>query len=392
MKIKYLAMNLLLGICILSGCSDNLDTFDMEFTEPSTTMVTNPFKPDDFEIPEGAEYISYGTSINIPDFEFLTCENNKVMLPITVENAGKEFSLGFCIFSDGIIQEYTSSVSNEKTTMQIFDLLPDSKQTIDFYIDNIENISQSDDVSFSYMTIINPEYIPSLANNGGELPHITSGGDSLHLHMDSPTESSDYKIYNEFDIHAITDEEAARFGILLDERDKSHSTRFILDSINGTGRPIENMIECSENGTLPLNLYSWTTNGNDSFSANGTFRVSFYKNHERINFNGDYDYIDIELKESYFTTAEVTLENINEGDFIYCIAAPIDNFKLTAQKSMTALILSPEDMPPIDEDILFSPVYVEPEQTGFVANTNGENGWYAVDEDEVDSFIKNNLR
>lgn len=394
MKIKYLAMNLLLGIWILSACSNNLDTIDIEFTEPSTTMVTNPFKPDDSEFPEGSDYISFGTNINIPDFEFLTCENNKVKLPITIENAGKEFSLGFCIFSDGIIQEYTSSVSDEKTTMQTFNILPDSMQAIDFYIDNIENISQSDEVSFSYITMINPEYVPTLENNDGKLPHIISGGDSLHLHIDSPTESSNYKIYNKFDIHAITDEEAARFGILLDDRDTSHNTKFILDTINETGRPRENMIAGSENGTLKLNLYSWTTNGNDSFSANGTFRVSFYKNHERIKFNGDYDYMDIELKESCFTTADVTLENINEGDFIYCIAVPIDNYKLKAQKSATALILDPEDMPQVDGSVHFLPVYAEPEQTGIDEYNNGEKGWYAVDNDndEVDEFIKNNFR
>lgn len=388
MNIRCLATSLLLGISILSGCSDNSITYEMGFTEPTTTIITNPFKPDDSIFPLNDDVISYGFSINIPDFEFLTCENNKVTLPIAIENAGKEFNLGFYIFSDGIIQEYTSSVSDKKTTMQTFEIQRDSIQVIDFYIENIENISLNDEVSFSFLTMINPEFIPSIDNISENLPHNTSGGSSLHLHMDSPSEVSKYKIYSDFDIHIVSDEEASRFGILLDDRDTSHSTKFILDTINEIGRPRENMIAATEDGSLVLNLFSWTINGNDSFSANGTYRVSFYKNHERVKFNGDFDYMDIELKESYITTAEVALENISEGDFIYCIAVPIDNYKLNAQKSMTALILNPNDMPlPIDESLYFTPVYIEQNPT-----ENNENNWIGEKYNDVEEFLKDNTR
>lgn len=385
MKIKYLATILLIGMFILSGCSEkNTDDYKSDFSEPVIT-VTNPFKPDDTVMSTNTDYISYGISINIPNFESLTCENNKVTLPITIENAGKEFSLGFCIFSDGIIQEYTSSVSDEKSFMQTFDLTTDSIQTIDFYIENVENVSDNKEVSFSFITIKNPEVIPTLENMSEALPHRLSGGDSLHLNMDIPYKSDKYKIYNKFDIHAITENEAERFAILLDERDTSFSTKFILDPINETGRPRENMIATPQNGKLELNLYGWTTNGNDSFSANGTYRVSFYKNHKRIKFNNDFDYIDIELKESDITTANITLENINEGDFIYCIAVPINNYKLKVQKSMTAAIINPSDMPPKDEGSLFVPVFVEQEPS-----ENNNNDWRTVEEDEIEEFLRSN--
>ena len=386
MKIKYLAIILMLSMCTLNGCADKSSTYDMEFTESDTIIVTNPFKPDNTAMSPNTEYISYGVNINIPNFESLTCENNKVTLPITIENIGKDFSLGFCIFSDGIIQEYTSSMSEEKTIMQTFDLTTDSIETVDFYIENIENISDNDEVSFSFITMENSDIIPTLENISGTLPHGVSGGDSLHLHMNTLSKSEKYKICNKFDIHTITDEEAKRFAILLDERDTSLSTKFILDPINETGRPRENMIAASEDGKLKLNLYGWTTNGNDSFSANGTYRVSFYKNHERIKFNDDYDYIDVELKENNITIADVTFEDISEGDFIYCFAVPIDNYKLKVKKSMTALVLRPDDMPPpIDEDLLFNPVYIDQNPKEI---NNGD--WNSVEYDEVEEFLKDN--
>lgn len=385
MKIKHLAISLLIGMFILSGCSENnTDDYKSDFSEPVIT-VTNPFKPDNTVMSTNTDYISYGISINIPNFESLTCENNKVTLPITIENAGKEFSLGFCIFSDGIIQEYTSSVSDEKTIMQTFNLMTDSTQTIDFYIENIENISDKKEVSFSFITMENPEVIPKIENVSEDLPHSISGGDSLHLNMDAPSESSKYKIYNEFDVHTITENEATRFAILLDERDTSLSTKFVLAPINETGRPIESIISASEDGKLALNLYGWTRNGNDSFSANGTYRVSFYKNHDRIKFNGDSDYMDIEIKEGNITTANVILEDINEGDFIYCFAVPINNYKLKVQKSMTAAIINPKDMPQIDESQFYSPVFVE--QTPPESNNND---WIAMEGDEIEEFLKNN--
>lgn len=203
--------------------------------------------------------------------------------------------------------------------------------------------------------------------------------------MDAPSESSKYKIYNEFDVHTITENEATRFAILLDERDTSLSTKFVLAPINETGRPIESIISASEDGKLALNLYGWTRNGNDSFSANGTYRVSFYKNHDRIKFNGDSDYMDIEIKEGNITTANVILEDINEGDFIYCFAVPINNYKLKVQKSMTAAIINPKDMPQIDESQFYSPVFVE--QTPPESNNND---WIAMEGDEIEEFLKNN--
>lgn len=387
MKTKYLAISLLIGMFLFNGCSDsNIDNYGVDFTEPSA-IVTNPFKPDKLDLPSNADYISYGISVNIPNFEFLTYENNRVTLPITVENIGKEFKLGFCIFSDGIIQEYTSNISDEKTIMQTFDLTTDSIQTIDFYIENVENISDNDDISFSFITMKNPEVIPMLDNVGDALPHNISGGDSLHLHMNTPSESGKYKIYDQFDIQTITEDEAERFSILLDERDTSLSTKFILNPTNESGRPRENVIAASEDGKLELNLYGWTTNGDDSFSANGTYRVSFYKNHKRIKFNDNFDYMDIELKENSITTANVLLEDINEGDFIYCIAVPINNFKLKVKKSITAAIINPNDMPPVEESQLFLPVFVEHESI-----ESNNNDWIAIEDDEIEQFLNNNSR
>ncbi len=91
MKIKYLATILMLSMCTLNGCADKSSTYDMEFTESDTIIVTNPFKPDNTVMSPDADYINYGVNINIPNFESLTCENNKVTLPITLENIGKEF-------------------------------------------------------------------------------------------------------------------------------------------------------------------------------------------------------------------------------------------------------------------------------------------------------------
>lgn len=391
MKIKWLAISFLFMICIFSGCRNDEYTHtleDSDFIVTSKGIVTNLLKTDDTMVPQNADSISYGINVNIPDFEFLTYENSRLTLPITIENYGKEFNIGFYIFSDGIIQEYTSDVSDKKTTMQTFMLQRDSVQTIDFYIEDIKHISEKDEISFSFMTMIEPDFIPTIDNYASDLPHVTSGGDSLHLHMKEQPKIGKDKIFSNFETHIISEEEALRFAILLDDRYTGYNTKFVLESINETGRPRENLIAASDNKKLKLNLYGWTINGSNSFSANGTYRVSFYKNHEKIKFNGDFDYIDVELKEGYITSADINLENISEGDFIYCIAVPINNFNLNAKKSMTALVINQNNMPEqIDEEQLFYPVFIDQNST----NTSG-NDWHTVEDNEVEEFLKDNSK
>ncbi len=73
-----------------------------------------------------------------------------------------------------------------------------------------------------------------------------------------------------------------------------------------------------------------------------------------IKFNGGDEYIDLTLMDKYLNTAEIIIDNVKEGDFIYCVAVPLDT-KVNVLKMTDVLFVSEADMLP-SADALWSPI------------------------------------
>lgn len=72
------------------------------------------------------------------------------------------------------------------------------------------------------------------------------------------------------------------------------------------------------------------------------YRVSVYKNHELVKFNDGCDLIDMTCETRKCSTAEITIEDVKVGDFIYIIAVPIEMEGIGSIKSETCMITNPD--------------------------------------------------
>lgn len=331
----------------LCGCGNDVSEIETgSVTESEISTITNPFTDSNSElVVEGKADINYGVSVNLPEFEYLTYENGKLTLPLTLQNEGGDLSVGIMVFADGILQEYSSDTLSEKTTMQTFSVEPRSVLTCELYIEDIKLTENAESVPLSFICIADPQDTPTADTLG--LYHIACTGLPIHLKIASPADMPELNIENEYDSHVITESEAFKFAILLND-DSACSTGFNLDPGISDERS-SGALAASPDGKMKLKLYADSVNDIET-----TYRVSFYKNHEKITFNGGSDYIDIAVRDGYMGCADIELENINEGDFIYCIGVPTMSYNSVMHKSVTIPILNEADIPEkLSEDRYF---------------------------------------
>ncbi|MDE7231203.1 MAG: hypothetical protein K2N56_12045, partial [Oscillospiraceae bacterium] len=69
------------------------------------------------------------------------------------------------------------------------------------------------------------------------------------------------------------------------------------------------------------------------------YRISFYKNHELIPFNGDYLYFDILLEGGKIGITDIEINDVQAGDFLYCIAVPTASYNEFAYPKKTDTIV-----------------------------------------------------
>lgn len=362
---KFLSIFAALLLC---GCTANNDGTRYTATDPETIAdtseaseiytVANPFaSADNDTITEDNMSISFGIGINQQDFENFTFENDEMVIPLTIQNEGIDINLGFLVFADGILQSSTSDISPESSSMQIFSVDSKTVDTHELYIENMCLKDYAENIPISIISIVNPDFVPTpnnITTIGGH-----SGYNALNLPAIIKSESivSDFIIEMSDDSHLITDEEAKRFGLNLDaDGTNGGMTMFQIDRADSAGRP-EGVLEAPEDGVLELKLYAYSLN-----DLPAKYRISFYKNHELVTFNDKSDYLDIDIRHGYMNICDVTLENVNAGDFIYCVAVPVDNYTIIGRKYTTIPIFDKEDMPaPLDDDILIFEVF--PDET-----------------------------
>lgn len=60
-------------------------------------------------------------------------------------------------------------------------------------------------------------------------------------------------------------------------------------------------------------------------SGTTDYRVSFYKNHELVKFNGKYDNLDVTAEGGKITEVNISIDDVSAGDFMYCVAVPLES-------------------------------------------------------------------
>lgn len=245
-----------------------------------------------------------------------SAEDGKLIFSPTLSGLGSDTRIGIIVFVDGILQKYSVGNSSENKYLSIFEIKGESEEKYKLYLDKKVDETRSEH-TVSYITMLAPDYVPpqetprfgfyhrslhyrSVSAPNGitamsfETPNILKADNAAFTqkqiefhHLENEAEMSGYT----FD-----------FGLL--QSDELYETSYKLD--DGESR-------------LELNFYAYTTE-----KAVHDYRVTFFKNHEPVKFNGGYDYLDFTLEGNKITECKINISDVKPGDFIYYVAAPLE--------------------------------------------------------------------
>lgn len=332
MKINKI-MAVIAAALLFSGCSGRESVLDNQSrgsgdlgnSAPGFSSVADPMKVPSEN--EGQKIPSQGY-IFYADF---SAEDGKLIFSPTLTGTGSDTRIGIMVFVDGILQKYSVDNSSESKYMSIFKIKGKSEEKYKLYLDTKVNETRSEHI-ISYVTLLAPDYVPpeetprfgfyhrSLHHNSvtapdgltsaiADKPIIFKAGNAVF----TQNQLEFYQLENEGEMSGYT------FGFGLLQSDELYETSYKLDA----GK-----------SELELKFYAYTTE-----KAVHDYRVTFFKNHEPVKFNGGYEYLDFTLEGNKITECKISIPDVKPGDFIYYIATPLEA-NAACNKSESKMVLS----------------------------------------------------
>ena len=260
-------------------------------------------------------------------------------IPFLFENLGKPVKFGLRVYVSGIEQDFYVGETGHggvfslgmgeklETVLHIERLELDGDMSGETVPVSIVMTDMNEDISFM------PESRLQLTIDGNEVT-----GENVALVGKS---------------HIITEREDIRFSVGKDFMDNTMGIALVPQ---GSDRHMNFLLPSSEDGVLKLEVMGWST-----FEETCVYRLSAYKNGERVLWNGEDEYVDVTLKNGMMTSADVTLE-ADVGDRIELVAVPLGNGKMRSRVSRFDVVNTediPDDLP---DDQYYYPVKLSPEQ------------------------------
>lgn len=318
-KAKLALLAFVFGVT-LCGCTND--------TIPSSNTINTSIADDPMNIPindgtgtgEDKEPISFAYALSFGE-DYFKVENNKLtIMPALTGDHRASVNVGLRVFVDGMPQYYSDIDSLSSTDMMRFDTVVDTKKSYELTVDTLidPNLSQHTIVAAG---LAYPDYYPKENTSFGNYHKMLSSVTSP-----LPTEDADFSSANDINIlnlenYVMSQEQKEGFGL--------NDTNGVMDiELNQNGIGVSTY-EIKDNSlTLSFNAYS-------TVETVIPYRVSFYKNHKQVKFNGDYDYIDVTVEGGKMSQTEIEIGDVNSGDFIYCIAAPLVNREILIKSRST---------------------------------------------------------
>ena len=328
---KFMAV--IAAALLFSGCSGRgsvLDDQSRGSGDPGNSASGFSSVADPMKMPsenEGQKIPSQGYIFNA-DF---SAEDGKLIFSPTLTGTGSDTCIGIMVFVDGILQKYSVDNSSENGYMTIFEIKGESEEKYKLYLGTKVDETRSEHI-ISYVTMLAPDYVPpeetprfgfyhrSLHHNSvtapdgltpaaSETPNILKADNTVFTQK----QLEFYHLENEGEMSGYT------FGFGLLQSDELYETSYKLDD----GKT-----------ELELKFYAYTTE-----KAVHDYRVTFFKNHEPVIFNGGYEYLDFSLEGNKITECKISIPDVNPGDFIYYITTPLEA-NAACNKSESKMVLS----------------------------------------------------
>ncbi len=331
-KSKFIVL-ILVGLLLLSGCSEpDIPNSGSAFSEVSDPMDASDIS-DDKAGTGSHKTITFGFGFNEENIEY---ENGKLVLMPILKGADESTTAGFLVFIDGILQEYSVSDSTSKSYVSTFDTIPNGEETIKLTIDAAKADDSLEEHIICVCSMLCPDFIPTAEHPQFGFYHSILVAKPNMLPIDNIETAIFHKTKAiRVENAVLTKAQKDKYSQGEDENHEPILSAFELIQKEGTGIKSDSYV--LKNGESSLNLL-FATCTSDPYAAN--YRVSFYKNHLPCKFNGDKDFLEITMEGGKITEADITLEDVKEGDVVYCIATPLgDDITCGVYKSKSCLVV-----------------------------------------------------
>ncbi len=318
MSIKKMIVILAVSM-LLAGCSSNSSRNNTNNSGSVPNQLSGDNVPN-FDA-AGQRPVRYSIGIKGENAQFISGDVIQVPLTLNGEEGCEE--VGVRVFIDGILQDFTPDNSQNWLNHNIMSIkTDDTDYELEIKAIFDENI---DSHKISALSVYNPEFTPkagmSLRNN-----HKAAAGAFRTLPTsDTQLNYADNSVIcKAAEPSAITKEQAEKYN-LKGEYDEA----LLLLQNDG------NTYALNETGLgVSLQFVAGT-----QAAGSEKYRVSFYKNHELVQFNGDYSYLDVSLEGGKISITDIKIADVKDGDFLYCIAVPTASYNEFAYPKKTDTVV-----------------------------------------------------
>lgn len=302
---KKILFLLIFAFTILSGCSDS--TSKVNENEDNSTQITNPFiLPED---PSNQNQVaSFGFGYGVADINFIY-NGMDFTLPLDFQNSKIPTNIGTFIFIDGIAQEYSIDDNPTRAILHTLNLSANEEKQIEFSLAPTVT-KQMEWANMHVVTMLDPTYTPSEAPYSFGVYHSILPIIPAKITFNTSPQILNPRIYEGKSPELITENIKSKYSIKTNTMDDIKLYQQDM---------IDPAYYVMDNNSLDFKLIAYGNNG-----GNRSYRVSFYINHQMVKFNNEFDYLDIEIKDGYITELDINVSDINNSDFCYAIAVPID--------------------------------------------------------------------
>ena len=253
--------------------------------------------------------------------------NNMLQIPLNLNGDDGCENVGIKIFIDGILQEFSPDNSENYSFNNTLSVkTDDTGYQLKIKAKFDENVVTH---TISAVSIYNPDFVPQPGLSLGNNHKGAAGGFRVLPITDTQLEFSDSNVVIKAPSPTpITNEQMKKYNL------KGENSEAFLLLQNDGG----NTYALNENGSsVSLQFVAGTQN-----AGSEEYRVSFYKNHELVPFNGDYLYLDICLEGGKISISDIMIDNVQAGDFLYCIVVPTSSFNefAFAKKTDTVVVVN----------------------------------------------------
>lgn len=325
-------------VAIIPLCSCSKDT------AANDTVATNPFDisetSDELKNNAGEDDI-YGGGMGFTYSDhILPSEYTGEDLKITFtrgafSESGEECEQGFIAFLGGVPQ-LLSLNGGEKSEMVSSRQKSDTEETVTITISPriTEDLAEAEVLQLKLFQITYPSYRHKPENTDASIDHSGTLSFNIPITMNAvPEITNTGNSFSEYESLLITASEKTQYKI-TGELDRY--TRFYLYPTDGNRDLVYCLLEGESSIELDMVIF-----GKDNYK----YRIYFYKNHQRIRFNSDCDYLDINLQSGYLDKCRVKINDIQNRDDICAIAVPLNDpdRESATIKTNCCLILSESD-------------------------------------------------